>query len=290
VRPDLYDGDLCRYAYAPLVEAATAPGADERTAVLEQDATGQGFSAHVLLSQRGHPAVAAAHEWLDEVLATSPTTPWPHLPVHRLSQVPQDPSLDRSFVDAVSWAVDQGIVTGYEGAACGSAPAPCFGPSRAISRQAAAAMLHRLVGLPTPSDVSRTAAFRDVSASHPFAESIRWAASIGLTTGYPDGTFRPSAPITRQSAAALLHRLAGSPPVLDAPSSSDVGPDHPFVEAIGWMAAHGISQGYADGTFRPGAPVTRRAMVPFLHRLARQAGAWEPDHVPAPMTGRALLL
>lgn len=49
---------------------------------------------------------------------------------------------------------------------------------------------------------------------------------------------------------------------------SDVGPDHPFLEEITWMAESGISGGYDDGTFRPNAPVARQAMAAFLHRFA----------------------
>jgi hypothetical protein len=271
--PSAFDGELCRYAFSALAAAAAHGGADPRTTVHEYDETGGGFAAHGLLDQRGHPAVAAARAWVEELVASETTTPWPHLPVHRLSQVSQDPWSDRAFVDAVSWAAELGIVAGYDGAACGADPSPCFGPMRPVSRQAAAAFLRRLTG--APADVARTspgAPFRDVGPAHPFVADIAWMAEQGLTTGYADGTFRPATPITRQSAAALLHRLAGSPSAGAGPAFADVGPDHPFAEAIRWMASTGISTGYADGTFRPGAVVTRRAMVVFLHRMDLRSG------------------
>jgi hypothetical protein len=48
--------------------------------------------------------------------------------------------------------------------------------------------------------------FSDVNASHPFYGEIEWLAASGITTGYPDGTFRPGAPVTRQAMAAYLQR------------------------------------------------------------------------------------
>jgi hypothetical protein len=102
-------------------------------------------------------------------------------------------------------------------------------------------------------------------------------ASSGLSTGYADGTFRPAAPVTRQASAALLHRFADSPPpAVGGPAFTDVSGDHPFAAAIRWMASSGISTGYADGTFRPAATVTRRAVVQFLHRVARQLELDQP--------------
>ena len=47
---------------------------------------------------------------------------------------------------------------------------------------------------------------------------------------------------------------------------SDVPSDHPFRSEIDWLVDTGISTGYADGTFRPEAPVSRQAMAAFLQR------------------------
>jgi len=48
----------------------------------------------------------------------------------------------------------------------------------------------------------------------------------------------------------------------------DVPPDHPFATEIGWLVAEGIATGFEDGTFRPGAAVSRQAAAAFLYRLA----------------------
>lgn len=54
--------------------------------------------------------------------------------------------------------------------------------------------------------------FSDVPDSHPFHEDISWMADEGITDGFPDGTFRPGQPVTRQAMSAFMRRLAGADP------------------------------------------------------------------------------
>ena len=49
---------------------------------------------------------------------------------------------------------------------------------------------------------------------------------------------------------------------------SDVPYGHTFYDAIFWAVDKGITGGYADGTFRPGAGCTRGQVVTFLYRAA----------------------
>lgn len=105
--------------------------------------------------------------------------------------------------------------------------------------------------------------FGDVGKGTPHADDISWAKERGIAKGYPDGTFRPLEPVVRADMAAFLHRLAGSPRRFKDVSA---GTAHAF--EIGWMAEQGISEGYPDGTFRPGAPVKRCDLAAFLYRQA----------------------
>jgi hypothetical protein len=43
-----------------------------------------------------------------------------------------------------------------------------------------------------------------VGADHRFAEAIAWMARTGLARGYDDGTFRPTATVSRQAMASFL--------------------------------------------------------------------------------------
>lgn len=54
--------------------------------------------------------------------------------------------------------------------------------------------------------------FSDVSASHAFHDEIGWLADSGISGGFPDGTFRPSNPVSRQAMAAFMQRVAGHDP------------------------------------------------------------------------------
>ncbi len=116
------------------------------------------------------------------------------------------------------------------------------------------------------------AEFHDVTSTNRFCGDIDWLIDASITTGYADGGFHPSAPVTRAAMAAFLHRLAGSPPQTPlAPGTcvfSDVCAGHPFEAAIVWIDGEGIAGGYQDGTYRPGATVSRQAMASFLYEMA----------------------
>jgi hypothetical protein len=98
----------------------------------------------------------------------------------------------------------------------------------------------------------------------------------GITTGYPDETFRPAAAVNRQQAAAFLYRIAGEPEVSEgAPTFPDVSAGHPFVEEIGWMAENRLTNPYPDGTFKPSTALNRGQLSTFLFRLASTEPAWD---------------
>ena len=116
---------------------------------------------------------------------------------------------------------------------------------------------------PTP-PVSPTATvcplqFADVPPGSPFYTDIRCLACRGIVSGYADGTFRPGATLTRGQAGKLLANAAGyADPIPPARQTfRDVPPGSPFWLFVERAAAHGVLSGYADGTFRPGSPLTR---------------------------------
>jgi hypothetical protein len=67
-----------------------------------------------------------------------------------------------------------------------------------------AAFLHRFAGSPAAGPGGPS--FVDVPPGHAFAAAIEWLASAGITSGHPDGTFRPDEPVSRQAMAKFLHR------------------------------------------------------------------------------------
>src|SRR5690606_9997200 len=121
----------------------------------------------------------------------------------------------------------QGISTGYQDGT--------FKPAAPVSRQAMAAFLFRMFG-----DEGFTAPvsspFTDVATTHPFYREIAWMEAEGLSTGYSDGTYRPSVAVSRQAMAAFIYR-ALEEPAFTPPGTSpfaDVGTSHPFYSQIAW--------------------------------------------------------
>jgi hypothetical protein len=165
------------------------------------------------------------------------------------------------FLTEIFHLEDDGILGGF--------PDGTYRPGNVVSRQAMSAFLYRLAGEPAFVDPAMPT-FIDVSASHPFFSEIEWMAAEGISTGFQPGPrYRPSDAVTRQAMSAFMYRFADEPPFTPpgSPTFSDVGPAHPFYEQIEWMADAGISTGFADGTFKPAAAVTRQSMAAFLYRL-----------------------
>jgi hypothetical protein len=118
-----------------------------------------------------------------------------------------------------------------------------------------------------------------------------------MDTTSPTSTNPPTAAAVRPrrriglviAALIIVGTLAGAVGASAQVAFSDVGESNPFHDEIGQFAGAGISGGYEDGTFRPGAPVTRQAMAAFLTRglgsaatVETSAGvAWDVDDAPA---------
>lgn len=99
--------------------------------------------------------------------------------------------------------------------------------------------------------------------------SIRAITRAGIAQGYPDGTFRPEAPVKRGHMATLLAGAAGLEADVEPPFTDVAGTTHEM--SIRAIAQAGIAQGYPDGTFRPWRAVTRGQMATFLARTLERA-------------------
>lgn len=172
-----------------------------------------------------------------------------------------DVPASHAFFEEIEWLAGSGVTGGFDDGT--------FRPTLSVTRQAMAAFLYRMVGSPafTP---PVTPSFSDVPTSHPFFLEIEWLADSGVGGGFSDGTFRPTAAVSRQAMAAFLYRLLDSPPFTPpgTPSFSDVPASHQFFLEIEWLVDVDVAGGFPDGSFRPGAAVSRQAMAAFLFRLA----------------------
>jgi len=134
------------------------------------------------------------------------------------------------------------------------------------------------VAVPRPS--CSEDAFVDVPDDHPFCPEIDWMADHGIARGWTDGTYRPQQDVTRAGLIAFAYRLAGSPwgdtPTCTEAPFYDVPVDHPFCGEIAWAKETGVTTGYANGSFRSRAPVSRAEMTAFLYRLTGSPRGVDP--------------
>lgn len=182
---------------------------------------------------------------VDPIVAEEPPGP------HGLTGVPA------WIDDAVRWLVDDcndpPYMTGL--------PDGSFGAAPAISRGQALRAIWRIAGRP---DEAAPHGLGDVPAW--IEPAVRWAVAHRYLTGFPDGSFRADAPVSRGQIARLLFRLAGEPagPPYGPHGLGDVGT---WIEpAVRWMVAEGHATGI-DGSFRQDAPISRAQFARMAFRI-----------------------
>ena len=172
------------------------------------------------------------------------------------------------------------------------------------SKQADGTWLIEIAGTTTTTTAASTR-FPDVAPDHYAFEAVEWAAEVGVTTGYTDGTFKPERPLIKRHAVVFMERyydeilqaeesedftrgdmmvllkaindgtISGteSDTAAESPSEQgasqrfpDVAPDHYAFEAVEWAAEVGVTTGSTDGTFKPERPLIKRHAVVFMER------------------------
>lgn len=160
----------------------------------------------------------------------------------------------------IEFLVQEQLLGGY--------PDGTFGVKKTITRAEVAVFLTRSLALKTGAST-----FKDVPAKHWARESIGKVAAANLMGGYPDGTFRPSAALSREELSVVLVRayaLAGKPSqTVVPPVFKDVKEDSWSGPSIHHLARLTLLSGYPDGTFRPKQAVTRPEFASFLTRTLR---------------------
>lgn len=127
--------------------------------------------------------------------------------------------------------------------------------------------------------------FSDVTEKTENHEAIEVLSNRGILGGYPDGTFRPEATVTRAEAAAVIVRMMDYE-LDDTPSAyTDVANDFWGRAYIMAATREGILTGMGNGRFAPQDPVTYPQYVKMLvcavgaGDTAEKAGGWPMGYV-----------
>lgn len=116
-----------------------------------------------------------------------------------------------------------------------------------------------------------SAPFTDVDTAKWYHLSVDYVLTHKMMNGVSSRAFAPNANLTRGMLVQILYNLEGKPKGTAA-NFSDVQADAWYAEAVGWAASNKVVTGYADGTFRPNAAITREQAAAILYRYAQSKG------------------
>ncbi len=121
---------------------------------------------------------------------------------------------------------------------------------------------------PAPAIAQPAASFADVQG-HWAQDYIQALAARGIISGFPDGSFRPSQPVTRAQFAAIVTKAFNASTERRAASFTDVSRSYWAWSAIREAYQIGFMSGYPDGRFQPEQNIPR---VQVLVALANGLG------------------
>jgi hypothetical protein len=190
---------------------------------------------------------------------------WP-LPESDFSDVSDSPTDPFWALWEIQAACDAGIVQGY--------PGGTYHPAEAVSRAQMAVYIARALaggdaGVPAnPTTVSFP---DDVPADHWAYRYVEYAVGAGVVQGYDATHYRPDTIVTRDQMAVFVARAKQWVSVGEAMNTapelfSDVAAGFWCGAAVEACVAHGVVNGYPDGTYHPERQVTRDQMAVYIAR------------------------
>ncbi len=125
-----------------------------------------------------------------------------------------------------------------------------------------------------PSDVAGT----------PFEKAVTALMEKGVVAGYPDGKFYPLNQISRVEACKIIITTFNAQPVSGSSGFSDMAGYGWADNYVSYAKKAGIIQGYGDGTFKPGNPVTENELITMAVRALGYTdqsigGQWPTNYI-----------
>ena len=150
-----------------------------------------------------------------------------------------------------------------------------FSPNTPVTRAMAATILYRLAGSPELGEYDN--AFTDVVEGAWYAQTVNWAASVGLVAGYGGGLFGSEDSVTVEQLTALLYRVqqfTGKPlPALTSYKPlADIDATSVWASTVlKALATQGMFDGLPGDRLNPGAVATRAQIASILSQYLTAA-------------------
>lgn len=142
-----------------------------------------------------------------------------------------------------------------------------FRPDAPMTRGQAAQMFYNLL---RNRETGGESNFSDVPETMWCYEAVSALKTLGVMVGVTADRFEPDRPITRGELVVTAVRFTEHAPGGASPFT-DVADTDWYASQISAAAARGWIGGYADGTFRPNAPITRAQAASVINRLLNRS-------------------
>ncbi|MDF1618430.1 ice-binding family protein [Petrocella sp. FN5] len=157
--------------------------------------------------------------------------------------------------ETIQSALSSGIADGY--------PDGTFKPNNPVTRAEFISLVNNIFGFTN----AATTNYTDVSTTDWYAPAIGKAFAAGYISGYPDGSMKPDAHISRQEVASIISRLKSLSATSDTPDFTDGSSIATWSkQAIIAIDEAKIMVGYPNGSFKPLAQTTRAEALVAITR------------------------
>jgi len=162
------------------------------------------------------------------------------------------------YYNAVNFAVDNGIMSGYN--------ATTFGPNDTLNRAMVVQVLYNKEGQPDLGGTKHS--FSDVPASQWFNNAVTWGSNRGVVSGFGGGVFKPEDSVTIEQVAVILWNYSHTPG--GAGDLSKVGSHSDWAaNALRWAEGKGILEGvpFSNATEKATRAQTAQILTNYLRTV-----------------------